>query len=427
MWRLVAGLVFMVCLWQVESTIDEVIKAAMTPDEVSGYALGGTLDNDGELANLMELDILVDPEEYAQLQSGGITKRKATNVEARRWTNGVIPYKFVDNGFSAEEKQKVIEATKIWNRETCLHFRPATSRDKNYLAIKNGKGCNSYVGMYSHMRDQTVNLGKGCKSTDTALHEFGHAIGLNHEQTRPDRDDHVWVRLDHMDKDKQSNSIKKDPRWVDDYGVPYDYQSIMHYGQTAFTKDGEPTMITRDPSWQFRIGAAKDLSFGDIKTVNLMYKCAEKNNCRKRSCPGGGFQDKNCKCVSPSQYKPVWPCENKSSSCSWFVKQGYCDPSSQYNSYMMGNCLAACGGCGKGCADSGSNCAGRARRGECKSNPVQMFGECKKSCGVCYGTGNEGRCVDSSGKCQAWAGEDRKCITDKHSMQDLCQRSCAYC
>jgi len=413
----------------VEGTIDQVITAAMTPDEVSGYALGGAMEEDGELMNLMELDILMEPEEYVELKTRdheAISRRKATNVEARRWTNGVIPYKFVTGGFSAEEKKKVVDATKIWNKETCLQFRPATSKDKNYLAIKNGKGCNSYVGEYAHMKGQTVNLGKGCKSTDTALHEFGHAIGLNHEQTRPDRDDHVWVRLDHMDEAKQSNSIKKDPRWVDDYGVPYDYSSIMHYGQTAFTMDGEPTMITRDPSWQFRIGSAKELSFGDIKTVNLMYKCAEKNKCRKQSCPNGGFQDKSCKCISPSQHTKTWPCENKSTSCSWFVKQGYCAPSSDYNAYMMGNCLPACGGCGKGCADTGSRCETRARRGECKSDPVTMFGECKKTCGVCYGNG-AAKCGDSRGTCQEQAGAQGKCVSDKNNMQDTCQRSCGYC
>ena len=36
----------------------------------------------------------------------------------------------------------------------------------------------------------------------------------------------------------------------------------------------EPVMITHDPSWQFRIGKAKMLSFKDIKIVNLMYNCS---------------------------------------------------------------------------------------------------------------------------------------------------------
>ena len=65
---------------------------------------------------------------------------------------------------------------------------------------------------------------------DTALHELGHAIGLYHEQSRRDRDDYIWVRSEYMDPRYRFNSDMENEEDIDNYGIPYDYASIMHYG-----------------------------------------------------------------------------------------------------------------------------------------------------------------------------------------------------
>ena len=63
------------------------------------------------------------------------------------------------------------------------------------------------------------------------IHELGHALGMHHEQSRPDRDDFVQVILDKIQAGADGNfevAIGSDT-----LGTPYDYGSIMHYGSTV--------------------------------------------------------------------------------------------------------------------------------------------------------------------------------------------------
>ncbi|KAI8770421.1 balbiani ring protein 3, partial [Biomphalaria glabrata] len=63
----------------------------------------------------------------------------------------------------------------------------------------------------------------------TYLHELGHAIGLIHEHQRPDRDEYINVDMDNVHYALHSNFQKEPEEHINDYGMPYDYSSIMHY------------------------------------------------------------------------------------------------------------------------------------------------------------------------------------------------------
>ena len=66
------------------------------------------------------------------------------------------------------------------------------------------------------------------------MHELGHAIGFQHEQKRPDRDDYVTILLENVQSGKTHNFNKMSTAYVNDFGIVYDYKSVMHYSQKVW-------------------------------------------------------------------------------------------------------------------------------------------------------------------------------------------------
>lgn len=60
---------------------------------------------------------------------------------------------------------------------------------------------------------------------------------------------------------------------IDDLGVSYDYQSIMHYDRMAFTKNGRPTIVAiGNENMDFKTPNFK-LSTRDALEINALYDC----------------------------------------------------------------------------------------------------------------------------------------------------------
>ncbi len=71
----------------------------------------------------------------------------------------------------------------------------------------------------------------------------------------------------------QYNFNKQKSTNIDSMSVPYDYESVMHYGKTAFGRR-KLTIETIDKSKQNVIGRRSGFSQLDILQMNLLYRCA---------------------------------------------------------------------------------------------------------------------------------------------------------
>lgn len=65
------------------------------------------------------------------------------------------------------------------------------------------------------------------------MHEFFHALGAYHEQSRYDRDSHVIINTANIQPGREGNFAKQSVSSMNLYNTDYSYESIMHYGRTV--------------------------------------------------------------------------------------------------------------------------------------------------------------------------------------------------
>ncbi|VDL77253.1 unnamed protein product [Nippostrongylus brasiliensis] len=123
--------------------------------------------------------------------------------------------------------------------------------------------------------------------------------------SRYDRDDYLKVLIENVREDFVDQYITIPPEELETYTIPYDFDSIMHYGAWSVSHNGQPTMVADDVNYQESMGSHM-LSFFDIYTVNKHYNCFERcaNKANKAQCKNGGFpHPRDCtKCICPNGY-----------------------------------------------------------------------------------------------------------------------------
>lgn len=366
-------------------------------------------DNSVEL--MAEWDLLLTINQYNALYTrpGKRGKRKAIKDVVGHWKSCIVYYEITESLNTTVDKALIKEAMDEWRKYTCLDFRE-NSNMPSRIQFKDGGGCYSQLGKQD--KPQPLVLARGCRKKGIIAHEIGHAIGWIHEHMRPDRDDYIHVNLAGVDEKFHSSFEKYPDGNINTYGIPYDYTSLMHYGNSVFPS----SLIARDPKYQEQLGQRIGLSFKDIKLANIMYGCATMANCTppKYNKHSDGFQMAN-------NYKnkgrcQMWCDSGKISDPLILCTERKSKPSTPKPTAMPTAMPK------KQCMDIRKDC----QVGECETKMKEMIRYCSKTCNFC----DKGKdlCMDYDKGCPLMAAGGACEMTGlKKKMKEICKASCKLC
>lgn len=177
------------------------------------------------------------------------------------WEGGVVPFHIQgDVPNKSEITQAIAEFV-----ETPIKFVPYTNQE-DVLVFEAGAGCKSYLGKVGGK--QPLWISGGCGVTEIT-HEIMHALGFIHEQNRTDRDRFVEVVWDNIhEKYKHNFELFPASLMVLSGAAAFDFESVMLYQPTAFSKNGEVTIRSKTESL---LAPSAALSAGDIQRLVHVY------------------------------------------------------------------------------------------------------------------------------------------------------------
>ncbi|XP_069584280.1 astacin-like metalloendopeptidase isoform X1 [Ranitomeya imitator] len=229
-------------------------------------------------------------------------RRNARKCNTCKWpknANGIVPVPYtIGSQYSASEVSLINDALKEFEVMTCVQFVNRIS-EADYLSIEPGTGCWSYIGRI--LGKQTVSLARpSCMVYGVIQHEAMHNIGFFHEHTRMDRDNYIDILWQNMDKAYYGNFDTADGNT---FSIPYDYASVMHYNNYAYSKNNILPTIVPKPDPSVPIGQRSGMSSLDVKKINANYGC---NLCRAKLVKTSGSLSGNSSMANQGGGNCLW-------------------------------------------------------------------------------------------------------------------------
>ncbi|XP_073424457.1 astacin-like metalloendopeptidase [Dendrobates tinctorius] len=280
-----------------------------------------TQDESNSLLDPTVFEVIQDANKDVQLllKEGDIAvdlRRNARKCNTCKWpknANGIVPVPYtISSQYSASEVTLINEALKEFETMTCVQFVNRVS-ETDYLSIESGVGCWSYIGRI--LGKQTVSLSSpSCMVYGVIQHEAMHNIGFFHEHTRMDRDNYIDILWQNMDQAYYGNFNSADGNT---FSIPYDYASVMHYNNYAYSKDNILRTIVPKPDPSVPIGQRSGMSSLDVMKINANYGC---NLCRAKLVTTSGSLSGNSSMANQG-----------GGNCLWLIQVPYMKVSLQFS------------------------------------------------------------------------------------------------
>ncbi|KAL5279622.1 hypothetical protein ACFFRR_003920 [Megaselia abdita] len=218
-------------------------------------------------------DLILTPEQEEILFSDSPQTRNVLTSASKKWPGGIVYYKFASS-IPQDRRNLFKSSINSIQQSTCLRFVEGGPSIRYFVQITdNDNGCYSYLG-YLKQGGQRLNLQRnGCWYKYIIIHEMLHAVGVVHQHQTPDRDKYVKILYENITPQYKYAFDKYKSSTVTDFGIGYDYYSIMHYNYADFSKNGKPTIQKVYPDGSPYFGSFNDMSQKDILKLRKMYNC----------------------------------------------------------------------------------------------------------------------------------------------------------
>jgi hypothetical protein len=174
---------------------------------------------------------------------------------------------------------RFINAMAGWEAVANVDFR-LRNGESDYIQVWNSVRNRADLGLRTGVQDLQMN---NWTSMGVIQHEAAHALGVKHEQSRQDRDTYVTILPQNISQTACAGpcngNFNISPTTADYPTGPdgvYDFGSLMHYSQTAFSINAATlnTIQVNAPwtaEWQNNIGQSNGPSYLDRTTMSFLY------------------------------------------------------------------------------------------------------------------------------------------------------------